>query len=50
MKFKIEDRRRTVASLLAQSMTEKEIAEKLNVDQSTVSRLQKFRSYKFSIN
>jgi DNA-binding transcriptional ArsR family regulator len=38
MKFKIESRRRTVASLLAQSMTETEIAKQLNVDQSTISR------------
>ena len=37
-KFKIEERRRQVASLLAQSMTESEIAQKLNVDQSTISR------------
>ena len=37
-KYKIEDRRRRVASLLAQSMTETEIAEELNVDQSTISR------------
>ena len=37
-KFKIEERRRQVASLLAQSMTETEIAEQLNVDQSTISR------------
>jgi transcriptional antiterminator len=36
--FKIEERRREVASLLAQSMTETEIAQKLNVDQSTISR------------
>jgi IS30 family transposase len=36
--FKIEERRRKVASLLAQSMTETEIAEELNVDQSTISR------------
>jgi IS30 family transposase len=36
--FKIEERRRKVASLLAQSMTESEIAEKLNVDQSTICR------------
>src|SRR5919107_6376744 len=36
--FKIEERRRQVASLLAQSMTESEIAKKLNVDQSTISR------------
>ena len=37
-KFKIEDRRRRVATLLAQSMTEMEIAEELNVDQPTISR------------
>ena len=37
-KYKIEDRRRRVASLLAQSMTETEIAKNLKVDQSTVSR------------
>jgi IS30 family transposase len=37
-RFKIEERRRQVASLLAQSMTESEIAEQLNVDQSTISR------------
>jgi DNA-binding transcriptional ArsR family regulator len=37
-RFKIEERRRQVASLLAQSITESEIAAKLNVDQSTVSR------------
>ncbi|CAN5115740.1 hypothetical protein BH18THE2_BH18THE2_13830 [soil metagenome] len=36
--FKIEERRRKVASLLAQSMTEEEIANELNVDQSTISR------------
>jgi IS30 family transposase len=36
--FKIEERRRKVASLLAQSMTESEIAQQLNVDQSTISR------------
>ncbi len=36
--FKIEERRRKVASLLAQSMTETEIAEQLYVDQSTISR------------
>jgi IS30 family transposase len=36
--FKIEERRRKVASMLAQSMTEIEIAEQLNVDQSTISR------------
>jgi HTH domain len=37
-KFKIECRRRTVASLLAQSMSESEIAVQLNVNQSTISR------------
>jgi len=37
-RFKIEERRSKVASMLAQSMTETEIAEELNVDQSTVSR------------
>jgi DNA-binding transcriptional ArsR family regulator len=37
-KYKIEDRRRRVASMLAQSMTETEIAKKLKVDQSTISR------------
>jgi IS30 family transposase len=36
--FKIEEHRRKVASMLAQSMTETEIAEQLNVDQSTISR------------
>jgi IS30 family transposase len=36
--FKIEERRRKVASMLAQSMTETDIAEQLNVDQSTISR------------
>jgi IS30 family transposase len=36
--FKIEERRRQVASMLAQSMTETEIAEQLSVDQSTISR------------
>jgi IS30 family transposase len=36
--FKIEECRRKVASLIAQSMTESEIAQELNVDQSTISR------------
>jgi DNA-binding transcriptional ArsR family regulator len=36
--FKIEERRRKVASLLAQSLTECEIAQQLSVDQSTISR------------
>jgi len=34
-KYKIEDRRRRVASLLALSMTESEIAEQLNNNQSS---------------
>jgi IS30 family transposase len=36
--FKIEELRRRVTSLLAQSMTETEIAQELKVDQSTISR------------
>jgi DNA-binding NarL/FixJ family response regulator len=36
--LKVEDRRRKVATLLAQSMTELEIAQELKVDQSTISR------------
>jgi Trp operon repressor len=36
--FKVEERRRRVTSLLAQSMTESEIARELGVDQSTISR------------
>ena len=36
--FKIEERRRKVASMLAQAMTETEIAQELSVDQSTISR------------
>jgi IS30 family transposase len=36
--FKIEERRRKVASFLAQSFTETEIAKELDVDQSTISR------------
>ena len=36
-KFKIEDRRKEVAKLLAQSMNETEIAVKLKVDQSIIS-------------
>ena len=35
---KIEERRRRVTSLLAQSLTESEIAQELGVDQSTISR------------
>ena len=37
-KYEIEERRRKVATLLAQSMTETEIALELKVDQSTISR------------
>jgi IS30 family transposase len=37
-KYKIEDRRRKVATMLAQSMIETDIAYELNVDQSTISR------------
>ena len=36
--FKIEERRRRVTSLLAQSLTESEIAQELGADQSTISR------------
>jgi DNA-binding transcriptional ArsR family regulator len=37
-KFEIEERRRQVASLLSKSMTETQIANRLGVDQSTISR------------
>jgi Trp operon repressor len=37
-RFEIEERMRKVFSLLAQSMTEIEIAQALNVDQSTITR------------
>jgi len=37
-KFKLEDRRGEIATLLAQSMTEIEIAQELKVDQPTISR------------
>lgn len=37
-KFNIEQRRKTIASFLAQSMNETQIAKILDVDQSTVSR------------
>jgi IS30 family transposase len=36
--FKIEERRRKIASLFVQSMTEEEIAQQLNANQSTISR------------
>ncbi len=35
--FKIEERRRQVASLLARSLTQTEIAQQLGYDQSTIS-------------
>jgi hypothetical protein len=35
---KVELRRKQVSALLAQAVTEEEIAQKLNVDQSTISR------------
>ncbi|HEY7081302.1 MAG TPA: hypothetical protein VH500_16510 [Nitrososphaeraceae archaeon] len=37
-RFKTEDRRRKVATLLAQSLTETEILHELKVDQSTIGR------------
>jgi hypothetical protein len=37
-KYQLEERRKQVTSMLAQSMTELEIADKLGIDQSTVSR------------
>lgn len=37
-KFEIDARRRKVASLLAQSRTEEEIAQEMNVDRSTINR------------
>jgi IS30 family transposase len=37
-KFQLEERRRQVASMLAQSLTEQEIADKLGVDRTTISR------------
>ena len=37
-KFEVEERRRKIASMLAQSMSESEIASKLGVDVSTVCR------------
>jgi len=37
-KFEIEEVRRKVGSLLAQSMTENEIAEELGVEQSTIKQ------------
>lgn len=36
--FKVEDRRRQVASLVAKSMTERQIAAQLNISQPTVHR------------
>jgi IS30 family transposase len=37
-KFQLEERRRQVASMLAQAMTEQEIADNLGVDRTTISR------------
>lgn len=37
-KYQAEQRRMKIASLIAQSMTETEIAQEIGVDQSTVSR------------
>jgi uncharacterized protein YerC len=37
-KYEVEERRKKVASMLAQYMTETEIASELGVDQSTISR------------
>jgi Trp operon repressor len=37
-RFQLEERRRQVASMLAQSMTEQEIADRLRVDRTTISR------------
>jgi len=37
-RFQLEERRRQVASMLAQSMTEQEIADRLGVDRTTISR------------
>jgi transposase len=37
-RFQLEERRRQVASMLAKSMTEQEIADKLGVDRTTISR------------
>ncbi len=37
-KFAFEEHRRKVASMLAQALTESEMAEHLSVDQSTISR------------
>ncbi|MGH9976247.1 MAG: Trp family transcriptional regulator [Nitrososphaeraceae archaeon] len=37
-KYQLEERRRQVASMLAQSMTEQEIADILGVDRTTISR------------
>ena len=37
--FEIQERRKAVVSFLTQSMNETEIAERLGVDQSTISRV-----------
>jgi IS30 family transposase len=38
IKFDIKERRKQVASLLSRSTSEREIAEQLGVDRSTISR------------
>jgi IS30 family transposase len=37
-KYQIEERRRQIGSMLAQSMTEQEIADRLGVDRTTISK------------
>ncbi|MGH9974327.1 MAG: HTH domain-containing protein, partial [Nitrososphaeraceae archaeon] len=37
-RYQIEERRRQIASMLAQSMTEQEIADILKVDRTTISK------------
>jgi predicted HTH transcriptional regulator len=37
-KFEIEQRRRKASSLLAQSMTENEMAQEIGIDESTISK------------
>jgi DNA-binding NarL/FixJ family response regulator len=40
-KFQLEERRRQVASMLAQAMTEQEIADELGVDRTTIRKMSK---------
>jgi Trp operon repressor len=50
-KLEIEERRRKVSSLLDQSMTEKEIAGELGVDQSIISRyIKALKSYRSNLS